>query len=156
MNPCCKNAAQKFCPTLHIKTSFSLLSFLVLLLVFCHQSHVSISLPRLASRFKNLYTVSNSCFGFKNFSLFDTTMFCDSLQVGRSGDRIPVEVRFSVPDHNGSEAHPASCTKGTGSFSGVKRPGLGADHPPLLVPRFRMLWSYTSASALCLHRRVIG
>jgi hypothetical protein len=26
---------------------------------------------------------------------------------------------------------------GTGSFSGVKRPGCGADHPPLLVPRSR-------------------
>jgi hypothetical protein len=27
-------------------------------------------------------------------------------------------------------AHPASCTMGTGSFPGVKRPGRGADHPP--------------------------
>jgi hypothetical protein len=27
-------------------------------------------------------------------------------------------------------AHPASCTTGTGSFLGVKRPGHGADHPP--------------------------
>ena len=26
--------------------------------------------------------------------------------------------------------HPASCTMCTGSFPGVKRPGLGADHPP--------------------------
>jgi hypothetical protein len=30
----------------------------------------------------------------------------------------------------GPGAHPASCTMGTGSFSGVKRPGRGADHPP--------------------------
>jgi hypothetical protein len=30
--------------------------------------------------------------------------------------------------------HPASCTMGTGSFLGVKRPGRGADHPPLLAP----------------------
>jgi hypothetical protein len=29
-----------------------------------------------------------------------------------------------------SGAHPASCTMGTGSFPGVKRPGRGADHPP--------------------------
>jgi hypothetical protein len=29
----------------------------------------------------------------------------------------------------GPEAHPASCTMGTGSFPGVKRPGRGADHP---------------------------
>jgi hypothetical protein len=32
-------------------------------------------------------------------------------------------------------AHPASCTMGTGSFSGVKCPSRDADHPPLLVPR---------------------
>ena len=28
-------------------------------------------------------------------------------------------------------AHPASCTMGTGSFPGAKRPGRGIDHPPL-------------------------
>jgi len=26
---------------------------------------------------------------------------------------------------------------GTGSFSGVKRPGRGVDHPPLLAPGLR-------------------
>jgi hypothetical protein len=35
-------------------------------------------------------------------------------------------------------AHPASCTMGTGSCPGVKRPGRGADHPPLLAPRSNM------------------
>ena len=30
----------------------------------------------------------------------------------------------------GPGAYPASCTVGTGSFSGVKLPGRGADHPP--------------------------
>jgi hypothetical protein len=30
---------------------------------------------------------------------------------------------------DGPGAHPASCTMGTGCFSGVKRPGRGADHP---------------------------
>jgi hypothetical protein len=30
----------------------------------------------------------------------------------------------------GPGAHPASCTMGTGSFPGVKRPGRGADHTP--------------------------
>jgi hypothetical protein len=34
-------------------------------------------------------------------------------------------------------AHQASCTMGTGSFPGLKRPRRGADHPPLLVPRSR-------------------
>ena len=39
--------------------------------------------------------------------------------------------RFSAPVQTGPAAHPASCTMGTGSFPGIKRPGRGADHPPL-------------------------
>ena len=38
--------------------------------------------------------------------------------------------RFSAPVQTGPEVHPASCTMGTGSFSGIKRPGRGADHLP--------------------------
>jgi hypothetical protein len=41
----------------------------------------------------------------------------------------PVGARFFAPVQTGPGAHPASCTKGTGSFLGVKRPGRGADHP---------------------------
>ena len=37
--------------------------------------------------------------------------------------------RFSAHAQTGPEAHPASCTMGTGSFPGVKRPGRGVDHP---------------------------
>jgi hypothetical protein len=40
--------------------------------------------------------------------------------VGGSGDRIPVEARFSAPLQTGRGAHAASCTMGTGSFAGVK------------------------------------
>jgi len=39
-----------------------------------------------------------------------------------------VGVRFSAPFQTGPAAHPASCTMGTGSFPGVKRPGRGVDH----------------------------
>jgi hypothetical protein len=49
---------------------------------------------------------------------------------GRSGDRIPVGVRFFPRIQTGPGAHPAFCTMGTGSFPGVKRPGRGADQPP--------------------------
>ena len=56
--------------------------------------------------------------------------YSDSLQAGRSGDWIPVEARFSAPVQTGPGAHSASCTMGTGSFPGVKRPGRGVDHPP--------------------------
>ena len=38
--------------------------------------------------------------------------------------------RFSAPVQTGPGAQPASFTKGTGSFAGVKRPDRGADHPP--------------------------
>jgi len=54
----------------------------------------------------------------------------DSLRAGRSGDRIQVGARIYAPGQTGPEAHPASCTMGTGSFSGVKRPRRGVDHPP--------------------------
>jgi hypothetical protein len=37
--------------------------------------------------------------------------------------------RFFAHVQTGPEAYPASCTRGTGSFPGVKRPGLGAEHP---------------------------
>jgi hypothetical protein len=38
--------------------------------------------------------------------------------------------RFSPHVQTGAGGHPASCTMGTGSFPGVKRPESGADHPP--------------------------
>jgi hypothetical protein len=49
----------------------------------------------------------------------------------------------------GSEAHPASCTMGTGgSFPGGKaRPGRDADHSPHLVPRSRMSRTFTPPRA---------
>ena len=45
-----------------------------------------------------------------------------------------MEARFSAPVQTGPAAYPDSCTMGTGSLSGVKRPGRGADHP---LPRKR-------------------
>jgi hypothetical protein len=38
--------------------------------------------------------------------------------------------RFSAPVQTCPGAHPASYAMGTGSFSGVKLPGRGVDHPP--------------------------
>ena len=57
--------------------------------------------------------------------------YSDSLQAARSGDRNPVGAKFSAPVQTGPGAYPASCTMGTGSFPGVKRPGRGAEPLPL-------------------------
>jgi hypothetical protein len=64
------------------------------------------------------------------FKTHYSTAHGDWLRAGRSGDRIPVGSRFFAYVQTGPGAHPASCTMGTGSFPGVKRPGRGADHPP--------------------------
>jgi hypothetical protein len=71
---------------------------------------------------------------YKNGKFHPSTVcesrYSDWLQVGRSGDRIPVGARFFTNVQTGLGAHPASCTMGTRSFLSVKRPGRGADHPP--------------------------
>jgi hypothetical protein len=60
------------------------------------------------------------------------TPYRDSPRAGRSGDRISVEAGLSAPVQTGPGAHPVSYTMGTGSFQGVKQPGRGVDHRPLL------------------------
>jgi hypothetical protein len=50
---------------------------------------------------------------------------------GRSGDGNPVGARFSAPVQTSPGAHPASCTMGTGSFTGGKEcPERDADPSP--------------------------
>ena len=63
--------------------------------------------------------------------------YSDSLRAGRSGDRIPVEARFSAPVQTCPGDHPASYTMGTGSFPGVKQPGRGVDHRTHIAPRLK-------------------
>jgi hypothetical protein len=62
--------------------------------------------------------------------------YSDWLRAGRSGDRIPVRVRFAAPVQTGPVAHPASGTMGIGSFPGVESGrGVTLTTHPLLVPR---------------------
>ena len=73
---------------------------------------------------------------------FMPSRYSDWLRAGRSGDRIPVEARFSAPVQTGSGSHPASCTLGTGSFPRVKSGRNMTMTPhPLLVP-----WSRKSTA----------
>jgi hypothetical protein len=71
------------------------------------------------------------------------------------GVRSPAEVKESSSSlcvQTSSEAHPVSCTMGTGGpFPGGKAwTGHDADHSPHLVPRLRMSRSYTSSPPKCL------
>ena len=51
------------------------------------------------------------------------------------GIEFQVGAKLSAPVQTGSGAHPASCTMGTGSYSGVKSgPGVTLTPHPLLVP----------------------
>jgi hypothetical protein len=55
-----------------------------------------------------------------------------------------VEARFPAPVQNGPGAHPASCTTGSVSFLGVKRPGRGVD--PHHYPALRLKKEYSCTS----------
>ena len=70
--------------------------------------------------------------------------YSDWLHTGRSGDRIPVGVRFSAPVETCTGVHPASYTMGTGSFPEVKRPGRGFDHPSPSTAEARPTWPVLS------------
>jgi hypothetical protein len=41
-----------------------------------------------------------------------------------------VGARFSSPALTGPRSHPASCSRGVGSFPGIKEPGRGVDYLP--------------------------
>jgi len=72
------------------------------------------------------------------YAVYFHVRYSDWLRAGRSGDRIPVGVRFSAPVQNDPGAHPSSCTMGAGSFPRVKSGwGVTLTPHPLLVPRSR-------------------
>ena len=115
------------------------------------------------------FFLSLTCCIMNHFVNLESTLYTtcglgsDWLRAGRSGDRIPVEARFSAPVQTGPGAHPASCTMGTGSFPGVKSGRVMTLTPhPLLVPRSRKsravpllpLWAIWSVQSLSACTRV--
>jgi hypothetical protein len=55
--------------------------------------------------------------------------YSDSLRAGRSGDRIPLGMRFSAPVQTGLGAHPAYYRVGTGLFPVGKTAGAWLSLP---------------------------
>jgi hypothetical protein len=68
----------------------------------------------------------------------------DSLGAGRFGFWSTVGARhcvFTTPAQSDPRNYPVSCTMGTGSFPGVKRPVPGVTSHPHLAPTLRITWA---------------
>jgi hypothetical protein len=104
--------------------------------------------PCFCNKYQKLTMSLLTCFYMKPYS--------DWLRAGRSGNLIPVGARFFTHVQTGPEAHAASCTMGTRSFPGVKRPRRGADHPPPSSAEVKKEYSYTSTHTLGHLRHVTG
>jgi hypothetical protein len=80
----------------------------------------------------------------------------DSLWAGRSGDRIPVETRFSASVHTGCGGPTSLLYSGSRfSVAGAKRPGRGVSHPPPFSAENKgSLELYLSLSAFMASSRV--
>jgi hypothetical protein len=73
----------------------------------------------------------------KNGLVKKTTLYLLSLQAGQSGDRIPVEARFSAPVQICTRPHPTSLYNGYQVITGGTEAGGGVKHPIHLSPRLK-------------------
>ena len=64
--------------------------------------------------------------------------------------------RFSAPLQAVPEAHPSSCTMGTGSSPGLKGPGRGVHHPSPSSTEVKERVELTSTPHLGLHGLLYG
>ena len=76
--------------------------------------------------------------------------YSHSLRGGQSWDRIPETGRFSASVQMVPGAHSASYKLGTGSFPGVRAPGVSLTTHPHLVPRLKKEQSHSSTPSLGL------
>jgi hypothetical protein len=89
------------------------------------------------------------------YATFGTRNFNQNLSsISTFGENRSKKSGTSYEDPRG--AHPASCTMGTGSFLGVKRPGRHAYHTPPSRADVMKGYSYTSNHPLGLFRPVTG
>ena len=122
-----------FVPLVHI-CSFIICSRVNFTLTFASYRNVDTSTSAIIS--KNCCI--NICLIINRY-IATRSRYSDCLRAGRSGDQIPVVARFSAPVQTGPEAHPASCTMGTGSFPGLSCDrGVTLTHHSLLVPRSKI------------------
>jgi hypothetical protein len=63
---------------------------------------------------------------------------------------------ISSPVHTSSQAVPASYTMSTRTVLGLNRLALDDNHPPPSGTEIKKVWSYTSASIVCLDGRLKG
>ena len=83
------------------------------------------------------------------------SQYSKSLRAGRSGDRIPVGGGRNFPCRPERPVGSPSLSYNTYRvFPPVKRPEIGAEHPPPSSDGLRIGWKYTctSISPLCLHK----
>ena len=58
---------------------------------------------------------------------------------------------FCTRPYRSWEQHRLLCNRHWFSFTGVKQPGRGLDHTPLLAPRLKKEWSYNITTPVGLH-----
>jgi hypothetical protein len=80
---------------------------------------------------------------------------CYALE-GPSIDSRCVTVFGILPDRPSSPTTPSNLYNEYRLIPGVKRQGLGVDHPPHLAPTLKKEYSYIFASLLSLHGRLKG
>jgi hypothetical protein len=137
-------------------------------MLLCEFNAESLSVCTLFNEYKSRTRLRNNKELWECFFNIDTknyivqVIIAPGVQAGRPGDRGSIIDRgkhfsSSLCVQTGSEAHPASCTMGTGgSFPGVKRGrSVMLTTHPNLVPRSRMSRSYIP-SHVCRLRGIAG